>query len=989
LLLKKTKGKVKIKTLILVLCLNFIIVQNLFPQEIFLVDTSKVNIQFNTKQSNLFNSIKKRASSDRVTLIKSEEINKIKSLNEIGVEIFDKGVIKFKSKNIEKANENTTIWTGENNGNHIILVFTGVDIIGSITIQNEKFKIEPLGGGIHVLIKFDETKLPPEHPKNFENEFSDTLDSNGENKLELDSNINKLYKVNTTTTITMLVAYTQSAANASGNISGLIQLAVAESNQSYSNSDVSINLNLVHTVLVDYIESGDFYTDRDRFMNPSDGYMDNIHSLRNQYSADVCVLIINNDDYCGLAAAIKAVETTAFCVVHYDCATGYYSFAHEIGHLQGARHDRGVDPNETPFRYGHGFIYPSGYWRTIMAYATYCSGCTRIQYWSNPDKTYNNVAMGTEQYEDNARVLDETANDVANFRVPATSSGTLSGNETWYYNSLTGNIYVPAGITLTIKNGATINLNGHYIVSTGGTITIEPGVNIIGHRAIVSTPSSVMGVYPLSYTIQQLINLSSSGWSINLVPGTYIESLNMKSGVTVNGSGPGTTTINGTVTFDNDSYASLTNCTVNNKITILSNSSGVTLSDITAGSSSCYLDVTGPSAYVNNFNSDYSQSYSIWVNNASLFTMGLGSLTNKYNALIVDYSTSGYTNSVNFCENTRDILAGFESGSVSATECSFSSSTEGASVQGNVTWDYWNYCGGSFSMILGKLSGTLNTSPDYEKELKKYAILMEEIRKRRKTEIDLDLKNYKEAFTKVIEGFRSIIRNKPVSNEAKSSIGHIASIYRMLDEYEMLENFANEIINDSQKESLRYYVLRALVLSYINQKKFTHAIELTDQIISKYPNDASVIEMIYYKGLVYKYYLKDEEKAKEMFEKVIRMDSEHVAAVFSRAELEAFGEEFRSNKLLSSEISKEIEIRNYPNPFNPETKIKYSIPETGLVTIKVYDMLGKEITTLVNERKSVGTHEVKFNGSELPSGIYFYSINHGKQRLTGKMMLLK
>jgi spore germination protein YaaH len=90
------------------------------------------------------------------------------------------------------------------------------------------------------------------------------------------------------------------------------------------------------------------------------------------------------------------------------------------------------------------------------------------------------------------------------------------------------------------------------------------------------------------------------------------------------------------------------------------------------------------------------------------------------------------------------------------------------------------------------------------------------------------------------------------------------------------------------------------------------------------------------------------------------------------------------------EIPRDIILyQNYPNPFNPTTKIKYSIPETGLVVIKVYDMLGKEIVTLVNEKQLSGHHEVDFDGSRLPSGIYFYSINYNKHLLTGKMTLVK
>ncbi|MFX0138729.1 MAG: T9SS type A sorting domain-containing protein, partial [Candidatus Hodarchaeota archaeon] len=81
--------------------------------------------------------------------------------------------------------------------------------------------------------------------------------------------------------------------------------------------------------------------------------------------------------------------------------------------------------------------------------------------------------------------------------------------------------------------------------------------------------------------------------------------------------------------------------------------------------------------------------------------------------------------------------------------------------------------------------------------------------------------------------------------------------------------------------------------------------------------------------------------------------------------------------------------QNYPNPFNPSTKISYSVPEAGFVTLKVYDMLGREITTLVNKEKLPGTYEVPFMGKDLSSGIYFYRIEAGKFSETKKMILLK
>lgn len=80
---------------------------------------------------------------------------------------------------------------------------------------------------------------------------------------------------------------------------------------------------------------------------------------------------------------------------------------------------------------------------------------------------------------------------------------------------------------------------------------------------------------------------------------------------------------------------------------------------------------------------------------------------------------------------------------------------------------------------------------------------------------------------------------------------------------------------------------------------------------------------------------------------------------------------------------------NYPNPFNPRTKITYSIKEEGLVTLKIYDVLGKEIATLVNENKPSGNYEAEFDASQLPSGIYIYKLQAGSFISSKKMLLLK
>jgi hypothetical protein len=81
--------------------------------------------------------------------------------------------------------------------------------------------------------------------------------------------------------------------------------------------------------------------------------------------------------------------------------------------------------------------------------------------------------------------------------------------------------------------------------------------------------------------------------------------------------------------------------------------------------------------------------------------------------------------------------------------------------------------------------------------------------------------------------------------------------------------------------------------------------------------------------------------------------------------------------------------QNYPNPFNPSTEIAYTLPEPGFVSLKVYDLLGKEIATLVNGNKPSGTHCFNFSGAGLGSGIYFYRLKAGSDTESRKMIMMK
>jgi hypothetical protein len=217
-------------------------------------------------------------------------------------------------------------------------------------------------------------------------------------------------------TIDVIVAYTKKAASYYTDVKReLVDLSVEEANNSFRMSNLgNVKLRLVHSYQTDYVERGAHFDHVWRFADKGDGYMDEIHPLREKYRADVAVLIVDDAQGCGLATRVYADPEEAFAVVHHECAATTYSLAHEVGHIIGARHDLNLDKVMAPFPFGHGFVNGSK-WRDIMSYKESCGGCPRIPVWSSPTVLIKGEPAGTAEL-DNARVISEQAARVAAFR---------------------------------------------------------------------------------------------------------------------------------------------------------------------------------------------------------------------------------------------------------------------------------------------------------------------------------------------------------------------------------------------------------------------------------------------------------------------------------------------------------------------------------------------------------------------------------------------
>ena len=273
----------------------------------------------------------------------------------------------------------------------------------------------------------------------------------------------------------------------------LIELAVEETNTAYLDSGVKAQLNLVHAYRhPSYVEAttGDvFGTALSQISSTTDGIMDDVHTKRNTYGADVVAMIIDDPSWCGLAYVGPRADLM-FSVTKYSCATGYYSFGHEIGHNMGLLHDRGTTNKCTSdlTKYNYGYRDPASQFRSIMAYSCkvgscdYVSGtngCNRVQMFSNIEYTYAGKAIGSS-IANNARVINENRVAIAGYKSSGVSpppTGCATGEKLAKVAIKTDNY--PGETTWNIKNDATgqVVLSGGPYSTTGSTITIEECLN--------------------------------------------------------------------------------------------------------------------------------------------------------------------------------------------------------------------------------------------------------------------------------------------------------------------------------------------------------------------------------------------------------------------------------------------------------------------------------------------------------------------------------
>lgn len=355
---------------------------------------------------------------------------KARAERSLGVTLFNDLWLPVLVDSVEKDGIGSDVWTGRVEGSlasTVTIAVTGDAMTATISTPDADYLIVPVNGGVHEVQEVDRRAFPAE---------SEPITVKGESVVMA---ADAPMAGDEATRFDLLVAYTNLARQEQGGTSGiqsLISSAVNGMNMAFANSQVTARVRLVGTVELEYDDRTPTQTTLSRLRTPSDGFLDQIHTHRNDLGADAVSLIVSNaQSSCGVGYMMTSPSANfasyAFNVVVSGCAVGNFSLAHEFGHNFGLEHDRTNSGGAPSYPYAYGYQDTTQQFRDIMSYSCPSAYCPRIQHFSNPEVTYNGRPTGVHYQAansaDNARALNNNAQYVANWRqtvVPVTGGTT-------------------------------------------------------------------------------------------------------------------------------------------------------------------------------------------------------------------------------------------------------------------------------------------------------------------------------------------------------------------------------------------------------------------------------------------------------------------------------------------------------------------------------------------------------------------------------------
>ncbi|MGH7491988.1 MAG: right-handed parallel beta-helix repeat-containing protein [bacterium] len=605
---------------------------------------------------------------------------------------------------------------------------------------------------------------------------------------------------------------------------------------------------------------------------------------------------------------------------------------------------------------------------------------------------------------------------------PLTTSGTLPYDQTWPNgHTLTGNVLVPDNTFILVENGSTINLNGYHIASLGSGEIIRQGSTTFSPFDIrVKSGAKIVGQFS---TITYALTTSQPGQVVELAPATYTfnnnltiasgKNLSLLAGAMFNFTGNYKLRVEGTL---------IANGTSSNKITF-TRSGGTWYGIELYNASSCQI------SYSNIYNAQYGLRA---INSSPILTWS----TVKYNTVGVRFEN----NSVSYggalqgnviAENSSDGIqcyqysdpalnpsnvirynnfygvygdatavpslglsypTGYNSvyyntfevwsvypGTIYARYHWWGDANPTPNVSGNVDWsNYLDYDPNSgLGKSLAENPPTKNSENQIEGESEADTLGM--------AEVDLAYKiflggEYEEALSR----FEAIVGKYPDNFSSRRALIFVTrSLNRLNRQNESLARVAQLVQNFTGKEVFGLAQSFA-VGELVKSGQYAEAVARSQEIVNNFPGTALAKYALYDLGSIHWYRLEDEKTGETYFRRLIAEWPEDDLAISALATLGEWkpgpgkGNQPASAPLQSIPRNYGL-AQNYPNPFNPQTEILYQVPEASHIILKIYDLLGKEVRTLVDKYHEAGYHRVLWDGRDhaghkIASSVYIYRL---------------
>lgn len=1088
------------------LCAQTPITNNLF------VDVVVENLQLSLYQQNILNTIRQQKSTIEIKIVRINS-SFLTVTNSVDLNLFPGKSFTALKKKIDFRNDNDFTWYGSIDGqsiNTILSVYRDA-VAGFVSFNHENFNLQALGNGFQVIVKVDPEKYLPcgnsngleIHSNNSspeDNRYNSQLHNTQEPILQ--NSIKKLNRTTVVPVVKVFVAYTTSAKNlamAEGGIDAIIDNAIAAANQAYINSgNITIQLELAHKrEVTNYSETSATtpvtlrYCNQvvnrsvmlSQFQNPTDGIIDDIHDYRGLYGGDIAVLFTTIAPDCGQAYEFAVATdgggaSEAFCVVNYNCAAaaGSWSFAHEIGHLQGARHQKGTkiseDNCDIPFSNGHGYILSvSGQqYRTIMAVEI----GQRILHWSNPNINYQGIPTGNTTTSNVASVIQQTAQAVAD--LVQELSGTISVNTTLDgIISLSGNVSVANNATLTIASTAqlfvrngfslTINNGSILIVNAGAKLKFGTGASLIVNGKIVADSNNpnqrilFSGVPNTSGTWNGITINSGSSTNISTLRRCDIQyatdgikiiytgnsnnvtidkcriSNNSANGIYVYGLS--TATADPTISNNHIHHNSVRGIYLQNyaRPNINNNRMEFHLEGMLAQASSTatvefnYVsgNVFGMS-FVSNSHAQVNRNTiksngslpAVYITSSSNVT-AYGSGNNKGRNYIVANSGDGIQSWDSSPIFGKDVVNEYGnnqiqdngayqasqpgSGQLRAEQCYWAG--QQTDISGNV--DNVPFLSAAPNPVGWGQSDTYDPSlimmrhPSDSIAIESYHVPV--LSKLTAATNNFDPKAWSAQFNAAMQAGLS-------KGDWADAAEVITQLWRELQDgrvptvdYAALDSYAERTDMES---SIRKYLALTLVEKSLAAQNVSLA--LKDLARYRQSNATYNAELLANTGIINLHFKNDLAAANSVLSQLNTLAAQNdVKAREQEKQLSTmienynrlFGAVPKSNPNVNSvqsdiEAENSLLAENFPNPFNPETKIRYQVPSPDAqeVALVIFNLFGQQVRTLVSGRQNSGNYAVIWDGRDhlgntLASGTYFLRATIGAKTLTHKLMLLR